>query len=56
MVLPEEAAGWAGAGRAGQGSLPKAGLPRWRRVGSGRVGQPGEIGVCFLSLHLPSNT
>lgn len=42
--------------KAGQGQLTEAGLPYWRRVGTGRVGQQGQIRVCFLSSHLPSNS
>lgn len=42
--------------RQGKDSSPEAGLPYWRRVGTGRVGQQGQIRVCFLSSHLPSNS
>uniref|UniRef100_A0A803W9F0 ITPR interacting domain containing 2 n=1 Tax=Ficedula albicollis TaxID=59894 RepID=A0A803W9F0_FICAL len=50
--------GWPRGGRKRQGedSSLEAGLPYWRRVGTGRVGQQRQIRVCFLSSHLPSNS
>uniref|UniRef100_A0A8C0FC30 ITPR interacting domain containing 2 n=1 Tax=Bubo bubo TaxID=30461 RepID=A0A8C0FC30_BUBBB len=44
------AAAWGRQGKAGQCGLPEARLPRWRRVGSGRVGQQGEIRDLFSQL------
>jgi len=47
VVRLEEAAAQ---GKAGQGSSPEAGLSCRRRVGSGRVGQQGEIRDLFIQL------
>lgn len=55
VVLLEEAAAHGRQEKAGQRQLTEAGLPYWGRVGTGRVGQQGQIRVCFLSSHLPSN-